>query len=53
MNITPDQLTELERLASRMSRDSRWQVTLAAFQLGLRLGSELAESMRAQKPGAK
>lgn len=34
---TRDQIQELERLAARMSRDSRWQVTEAAFRLGLRL----------------
>ena len=35
---TRDELRELEMLAARMSRDSRWQVTLAAFKLGLKLG---------------
>lgn len=34
---TLDQMQELERLASRMSRASRWQVTEAAFKLGMRL----------------
>jgi hypothetical protein len=36
--IPCDQMRELEQLASRMGRDSRWQVTEAAFRLGLRLG---------------
>ena len=36
---TRDQMVELQRLAARMSRDSRWAVTEAAFRLGMRLAA--------------
>ncbi len=37
--MTPEQMRHLEQLAARMSRDSRWQVTVAACELGMRMAA--------------
>lgn len=47
MTPTREQLKQLEQLAARMNRDSRWQVTEAAFKLGLRLGAERCAQLEA------
>lgn len=40
MEPTREEMQELECLARCMARDSCWQLTEAAFRLGLRLGAE-------------